>query len=467
MEIRHNLVLAGTETFSKGSLDNAALEGGCIVLDGIAGRHMPFGCYTTPEFAMPPFCNLNVSWNADTPPHTVVEVQCRLLAGGSWTGWMGFGKWSPDYPRSSPGGGGAQSNLVFCSGENITVAVSGGGVGGQRRVYLYSDDEKQTPAVRMLAVAARPHSWEKQFGRPDNRRLYLPCYLAGNHDQSFGASMTLPLTLAALMNRYGEDVLPEELAYGMSDGATASCRNAAYAAAMAGSCGYRCRQVWADVKDLREEIRGGYAVAVELEPRPGSRDAATRWAGLYGFLHDEKRPTDQVLLCDPTDEEGSGEVQLTLEEFRQQFTGRALFLRPRERGVRLKGGGFTRPLRYACSMKRTADPGVYLFEHRSEVWPLPEGFDGWLAASPRDGQAHATTAGRTFHRLEPAADGAVRLPAELLLAGARYTLYAVDTAGVLWAAELRLPANLPPPPEKEPAKSLPADPVSNAEAAIE
>lgn len=458
MEIRHNLLLAGTETFSKGSLDNAALEGGCIVLDGVAGRHMPFGCYTTPEFAMPPFCNLNVSWNADTPEHTVVEVQCRVLAGGAWTGWLSFGKWSPDYPRSSPGSAGTQSTLVFCSGETVTVAVTGGGVGLQLRVYLYSDDEKLTPAVRMLAVAARPLGWEKQLGRPVNRQVYLPCYRLANHDPSFGASMSLPLTLAALMNRYGEDILPEELAYGMSDGATASCRNAAYAAAMAGCCGYRCWQVWADVKDLRGELRAGYAAAVELEPRAGVRDGVTRWAGLYGFEHDEKLITDHVLLCDPTDEEGDGALRLTLEEFLRQFTGRALFLRPRERGLQLRGVRSTRPVRYACSLKRTGEPGVYLFEHRGEPWPLPEDFDGWVAASPRDGTAHATTAARSFHRLEPAEGGTVRLPPELLTPGARYTLYAVDTTGKLWAAELRLPGT---PPKPEPEKAEPGETPGN------
>ena len=37
-----------------------ALESGSIVLDSAAGRYLQYGSYTTPEFAMPPFCNLNV-----------------------------------------------------------------------------------------------------------------------------------------------------------------------------------------------------------------------------------------------------------------------------------------------------------------------------------------------------------------------------------------------------------------------
>ena len=67
MEQRNNLVLQGTETFSRGQLDNVALENGALVLDSVAGRSLLYGSYTTPEFAMPAFCNLNVSWNAHAP----------------------------------------------------------------------------------------------------------------------------------------------------------------------------------------------------------------------------------------------------------------------------------------------------------------------------------------------------------------------------------------------------------------
>ena len=88
MEQRNNLVLQGTETFSRGQLDNVALESGSIVLDSAAGRYLQYGSYTTPEFAMPPFCNLNVSWNAFAPHNTMVEVRCRVYAGSRWTGWM-------------------------------------------------------------------------------------------------------------------------------------------------------------------------------------------------------------------------------------------------------------------------------------------------------------------------------------------------------------------------------------------
>ena len=43
MEQRNNLVLQGTETFSRGQLDNLALENGALVLDSVAGRSLLYG----------------------------------------------------------------------------------------------------------------------------------------------------------------------------------------------------------------------------------------------------------------------------------------------------------------------------------------------------------------------------------------------------------------------------------------
>ena len=121
MEQRNNLVLQGTETFSRGQLDNLALENGSLVLDSVAGRSLQYGSYTTPEFAMPAFCNLSVSWNASAPHNTMVEVRCRVYAGNAWTVWMSFGKWAPDYPRCSTHAQ-SEDGMIFLMGDTVTVS---------------------------------------------------------------------------------------------------------------------------------------------------------------------------------------------------------------------------------------------------------------------------------------------------------------------------------------------------------
>ena len=442
MEQRNNLVLQGTETFSRGQLDNVALESGSIVLDSAAGRYLQYGSYTTPEFAMPAFCNLNVSWNAHAPHNTMVEVRCRVYAGNAWTGWMSFGKWAPDYPRCSVNAQ-SEDGMVFLMGDTVTVATPGGGTGVQLQVNLSSNDDKVTPALRLLAAAVRPVTWEKQEGHPINRRLYLPEYCLSAHDPSFGREMDLPLVMAALMNRFGEDILPEEVAYVMEDKATGSTGNGAFAAAAAGCCGYPCWQAWMDLKDLRAQIHDGCSVAVRVERRVrGQRDSVGVCMGLRGFGHDDAVLADFVLLNDPTaDTDGAVNCTMAVTDFLRYFTGRAIALRGKPRDVEAD-----RPRRILCELEKTGEPGVYTFVQRGQKDLLPEEFSGWLAASCHDGIAHATTAHRTFKRLEKTAEGGIRFSAEQLAAGGRYSVYAVDQTGRMRVAEVRLPVP-PPPPE--------------------
>ena len=59
---------------------------------------------------------------------------------------------------------------MFLMGDTVTVATPGGGTGIQLQVNLSTNDDKATPAVRLLAAAARPLAWEKHNGHPLNRR---------------------------------------------------------------------------------------------------------------------------------------------------------------------------------------------------------------------------------------------------------------------------------------------------------
>jgi len=443
MEQRNNLILQGTETFSRGALDNVALENGCLVLDSAAGRCLPYGSYTTPEFAMPAFCNLNVSWNAYAPDNTLVEVRCRVYAGGAWTGWMSFGKWAPDYPRCSVKSQ-SDDGMIFLLGDTVTVASPGGAAGVQLQVNLSTNDEKATPAVRLLAASVRPLAWEKREGRPLNRQLYLPEYCLSAHDPSFGREMDLPLVLAALMNRWGEDILPEEAAYLAVDNATHSTSNTAFAAAAAGSCGYPCWQAWLDLKDLRAQIHDGCSVAVQVERHQrGQRDPFRVWMGLRGFGHDDAVLADYVLVNDPSAEtNGAVGRTMALRDFMRDFTGRAIVLRPK-----LREAVKNRPDRVCCELEQ--EDGAWFFACRGRREPLPDNFSGWTACTVHDGVAHATTAHRRFFRMERTAGGGLRFPDEVRETGGACSVYAVDETGRMRVAEVRLPA---PPPKPTPGE---------------
>ena len=449
MEQRNNLVLQGTETFSRGQLDNVALESGSIVLDSAAGRYLQYGSYTTPEFAMPAFCNLNVSWNAHAPHNTMVEVRCRVYAGNAWTGWMSFGKWAPDYPRASISTH-SDDGLIFLMGDTVTVALPGGGTGVQLQVNLSTNNDKVTPALRLLAAAVRPLAWDKQSGHPINRRLYLPEYCLSAHDPSFGREMDLPLVMAALMNRWGEDILPEEVAYVMEDKTTGSTSNGAFAAAAAGCCGFPCWQAWMDLQDLREQIHDGCSVAVRIERRiRGQRDPIGVWMGLRGFGHDDAVLADFVLLNDPTaDSDGAVNCTMAVTDFARYFTGRAIALRPKPRNTEAN-----RPRRVSCDFVYSVEDDCWYLAQKGQRQLLPAEFSGWAACSPHDGVAHATTAHRTFRRMERTRTGGFRFPSEQTDAGGRCSVYIVDQTGTMRVAEVRLPKPKPAPASTEPQAS--------------
>ena len=406
---------------------------------------------------MPAFCNLNVSWNAHAPRDTMVEVRCRVYAAGAWTGWMSFGKWAPDYPRCSINAQ-SEDGMIFLLGDTVTVATPGGGTGVQLQVNLSTNNDKVTPAVRLLAAAVRPLAWEKRNGHALNRRLYLPEYCLSAHDPSFGREMDLPLVMAALMNRWGEDILPEEVAYAMEDNATRSTGNAAFAAAAAGCCGFPCWQAWMDLQDLRTQIHDDCPVAVRVERRiRGQRDPVGIWMGLRGFGHDDAVMADYVLLNDPTaDSDGSVNCTMALSDFLRYFTGRAIALRrkPRDAAADL-------PNRVRCELARSEDGRCYYFEQRGQRDPLPDDFSGWTAYTLHDGIAHATTAHRTFRRMERTPDGGLCFPPEQLAAGGRCSVYAVDQTGRMRVAEVRLPA--PPRPPAAPPAAPQNDPQSTGQ----
>ena len=191
----------------------------------------------------------------------------------------------------------------------------------------------------------------------------------------------------------------------------------------------------------------GYHYPVQVERRVrGQRDPTRLWMGLRGFGHDDAVMADFVLLNDPTaDTDGAVNCTMALVDFMRYFTGKAIALRPKQREAEAD-----RPRRLRCDLHAGTQPGVYYFERRGEPADLPEDFSGWIACAPHDGVAHATTAHRTFLRCTRTEDGGVQFPPELLAAGGRCSVYAVDQTGTMRVAEVRLPKPKPVPASTEP-----------------
>ena len=284
-------VIQGTEELARGELDNVTLDGGGVALDQAGGRHLLYGCYTGPVLRLPAFDRLSVSWNADVPKGTVVEVQARVLVQGTWRAWCSFGRWSPWLLRHGtfrqPG------EEPYVQGDQMMLPDQPGAA-VQVRAFLYTEDEKVSPTLRLLAVSARPVKPQPSRSRPLFRELRVPAYSLARRDPAFGPGMAGPACMAGLMNRWGQDVLPEELAHMCFDHEGPGCENLAFLAAAAGGLGFSSWQCWLDLPGLREEIRAGNGVMAAVKPGvlplPAPPRPETEAAPAQGPAEPEVRP---------------------------------------------------------------------------------------------------------------------------------------------------------------------------------
>ena len=435
---KNTLLLRDTEAFMRGELDNVTVAGGSIVLDLVQGSYVPYGCYTSAAIPMPLFDALWVSWNATSPPGTAVEAQARVLVDGNWTAWVAFGKWSPYLRRE---GVPEQERGPLRMGSDMLRLDSKRATQAQLRIYLYTKQEKVTPAVHLLGASVRAVGVIPARGRPVNRTLHLMPYVMGRRAAALRPWMDLAISLASLTNRWGADLLPEEFAQVLRDWRAPDAqdvRNLGFAAAAAGCWGFPTWACWCGLGTLREEVRQGFGSVVALESTPAQIADGwpeRRYVAVRGFRM--AGGTSSVMLCDPWagEEDFDAETEMPLDDFLVAWDNVALLMRQRSnKDVRTgpaRGSVWVRPAGAVA-------PGTCRLYSNGELHLLGDDFcsnGGVLAWSTPDERPHATTAHRTFHFVEPE-QGGLRLGSEG--EHRKYTVYAIDTAGSMLVGDATL-----------------------------
>ena len=449
MQIGKNFyILSDTGAFTRGELDNVALAEDGVCLEQAAGRYVLYGCYTSQPVELPAFDRLVMSWNAETPRGTVVEAQARVRVGGEWTGWLTFGKWSPYIRRASVSG--SESEPVFMW-RNVIHVEKGRATQAQLRIYLYTEDERLSPKVWLLAASVRPVEQEQAEPELYSRALHLPAYSQKLRDPGLREGMSAPVTLASLLNRWGQDVLPEELAQAMHDWGDDELggRNFSFAAALAGSYGYQAYLAYMDPAQLWQAVKRGDSVGVfmryaasEQEAQASGRaylpgafaDVEAQLMALRGFSVEDGR---RLALVNDSLAQTNAEAERSypLEAFWQAYQGLALVVTGRQKG---RGEGC--PSRRHVRLRPLEQVGGYMFQDENgRDLPLPADFAGTLACAAPDGAVHATTAHKAFHFLAPTAAGGVQLPPELFSGKGRLTVYAIQPDGCALVGDLQLP----------------------------
>ena len=486
---KNTVLLQDTEAFMHGELDNVTVQQNCIVLDLVQGGYVPYGCYTSAPIPMPLFDALRVSWNAASPEDTAVEAQVRVMVDGNWTPWNSFGKWSPSLHREGPP---YQARGPVQRWPDRLQLDSKYATAVQLRIYLYSKNEKVSPAVMLLGASVRVVDVIPARGRLVNARLHLMPYTAARRAPALQPVMDLAICLASLTNRWGADILPEEFALAMRDcRSTDAERNLSFAAAAAGCWGFPCWACWGNLALLRSEVRAGYGVIVGLESTPAQQAAGMpplRYAALRGFRQGAQ---PAALLVDPyaAAEDFDTETELLLDDFLVAWNNTALCMRKRDPDGALPGC----PARTSAWLRRVPKvaPDLFAMYIGSTQHVLPDDFcaalpapaapaapeeapaedaaptdapdtpdspaeipvpqetasqaapvhGGILAWSTLDEHPHATTAHRQFHYVTPE-QGCIRLavppPPGTRAEPRKYTVYAIEPSGSMLVGDVMI-----------------------------
>ena len=210
------------------------------------------------------FDTLIVSFCADTPRGSTVEVEARIrLTDGRLTEWFSWGVWSPFADRHSKS---SKGQLADLDTDTLTLHEGLLGCAVQIRVTENEAPDTARPLLRRVVLAAKNSRivCEEPSAASNDVRVSAPCYSQMVRQPEISHVICSATTIAMLLNQKGENVLPEEIALHNYDSAYDGCGNWAFSTAIAASYGYDAYVRYATLDDLVEELRRGNAVGVSV-----------------------------------------------------------------------------------------------------------------------------------------------------------------------------------------------------------
>lgn len=302
---KDNLVLLKSGDWARGYSEGLRVtEDGCLTL--ISDNHSPGkeGFFISPsiesEFG---FTHMVPFWNATTPAGTGIGVKAKLKIDDEWSPWLKIATWNENkpstYDTSSPRVETKIDTLAFKSRKADEFKLL---------VELYSENSDNAPTVRLIG-ATYWNSREKNQSTKSGVTGYLKDLEVPKESQfeepaSIAPLICSPTALSMVLQYYGNQVNPVEVARGVYDNGAEIYGNWPFNTAYAARHGLEAYvRYFTSIKGIKDEIAAGRPTVVSLAYEKGELDGspiestAGHLVVVRGFL--EKGDQEYVIVNDP------------------------------------------------------------------------------------------------------------------------------------------------------------------------
>ena len=348
--INGNLIfIEGKNEFNKGILENVDIiqdnnnslnnniKEDTIVLKSKNGKYVKEGTFISEVIDTEDFNKLILSWNAETPEKTYIEVEARAYTNTSqWTEWLSWGVWGTGIERAFKS---TACNLAKV--DTDTLIIKGDETYANKiqvRVKLYSKSSKVTPILTRITVSYinSENKVIDAFNGDINlsiveKVIETPKISQMLRDKRIASRICSPTSMTMLLNRLGENLIVEDVAWSSYDYNYDGFGNWVYNVAFAGSLGHQAYVKFGSLEDLKNEIEDGYPVAtsvkytndIDNDKYPYIENAPLTTSGhlivVCGFSN--KNGEQYVVVNDPAAEDDeSVRVEYRLEQFMEAWS---------------------------------------------------------------------------------------------------------------------------------------------------
>lgn len=215
-------------------------------------------------YKLQPFNTLIISYSADTPVGTTIEIKARVRrVGDGFSKWFSWGIWSPFCDRHSIND---EDDLAAMDTDTLTMKGDYLADTVQLRIITTPNEAGERPTLRNVVLASK--NTQKPSQEPLNAcedvSVETPSYSQMVRDPSMAKVICSATTISMLLNQKGENVLPEEIALNNYDSAYHGCGNWSFSTAIAAAYGYDAYVRYATLNDLVDEIKHGNAVGISV-----------------------------------------------------------------------------------------------------------------------------------------------------------------------------------------------------------